>query len=75
MKVTADEGSPNGKVQIKKGGKVIGKAKLHDGIAVVKVTKNFKPGKISLVAKYVGNANFKPSTDKFKVRVVKKKLR
>ena len=69
VKVKADEGSPNGKVQIKKGGKVIGTAKLDDGVAKIKVTKNFKPGKISLVAKYLGNNNFKPSTDKFKVRV------
>lgn len=72
VKVKADEGSPNGKVQIRKDGKVIGTAKLDDGVAMVKVSKNFKPGKISLVAKYLGNGNFKPSTDNFKVRVVKR---
>jgi hypothetical protein len=72
VKVTADKGTPKGKVRIKKDGKVIGTAKLDDGIAWVKVTRNFKPGNISLVAKYVGNKNFKPSTDKFKVRVVRR---
>ena len=55
VKVTADEGTPNGRVEIKKGGKVVGKASLVNGAAWVKVTKKFPPGKVNLVAKYLGN--------------------
>ncbi len=73
VKVTSDEGTPKGKVQIRKGTKVIGTATLKNGRAVVLVKRNFPPGKVSLNAKYVGNDNFKPSTDGFKVRVVKRR--
>jgi len=73
VKVTADEGTPHGKVQIRKrGGKILGTARLVDGIAKVKVTKKFRPGKVRLVAKYLGNNNFKPSKDRFTVRVVRR---
>ncbi|HET9419956.1 MAG TPA: M4 family metallopeptidase [Nocardioides sp.] len=73
VKVTADEGTPTGRVEIKKGGKVVGKAKLDDGAAWVTVTKRFPPGKVDLVAKYLGSNKFKPSNDRFTVKVVKKR--
>ena len=75
VKVTADEGTPNGRVEIKKGGKVVGKAKLDGGAAWVKVSKKFPHGKVNLVVKYLGNTKFKPSNDRFTVKVVKKKRR
>ncbi len=73
VKVSADEGTPNGRVQIKKAGKLIGSAKLRNGFAMVKVTRHFRPGKYNLVAKYLGNDNFKSSADRFKVRVVRRR--
>ena len=71
VKVTADEGTPNGRVEIKKGGKVVGTATLDHGGAWVKVTKRFPPGKVNMVVKYLGNNKFKPSNDRFTVKVVK----
>ncbi len=73
VKVTADEGTPNGRVEIMKAGKVVGKATLDHGGAWVTVTKRFPPGKVNLVVKYLGNNKFKPSNDRFTVKVVRKR--
>ena len=53
----------------------INNATLDDGGAWVTVTKRFRPGMVDLVAEYLGNDNFKPSSDRFTVEVVKKKRR
>jgi len=73
IKVTSDDRNPGGKVQVQKAGTVIGTAWLHDGVAWVKVNRHFGPGKVNLVAKYVGNDNFKPSNDRFSVRVARRR--
>jgi len=74
IKVTTDTGVPVGRVQVLQGKKVLGTAVLNKkGVAAVKVTKRFKPGKVKLVAKFVGNQAFKGSSHKFTVKVVKKK--
>ena len=68
------EGPAVGRVQVVKGKKVLGSAVLNKkGLATVKVTKRFPPGKVRLVAKFVGNQAFKSSRDSFTVRVVKRR--
>jgi Bacterial Ig-like domain (group 3) len=71
VQVTAEEGQPTGTVQIKQGRKVVGEATLTDGVATVTVTKRFKPGNVDLVAAYLGNDDFEPSSAEFTVRVVR----
>jgi ABC-type phosphate transport system substrate-binding protein len=58
-------GSAAGKVVIKLGKKIVGKATVKDGVAVVKLTKPLKKGKNKLVAEYAGNAAFAASKLKF----------
>lgn len=72
VKVTADE-TPTGRVQVKKGGKVLEGARLNaNGVATLQVKADLPVGKNTLVAQYVGNSSFKKSSQTFTVTVRKK---
>ncbi|QIX27020.1 hypothetical protein ncot_10760 [Nocardioides sp. JQ2195] len=73
VKVTAPDTAVTGKVTITKGKKVVGKATLADGTAVIKVKgKKLKIGKNNLVANYSGSDTIKAGKDKFVIRVVRR---
>jgi Zn-dependent metalloprotease len=70
VKVKAEGGvEPTGKVKVFADGKKVGKGRLDDGKVVIKVTKNLKPGKYKVVAKYLGSSTVEPSKDKVKIRI------
>ncbi len=72
VKVTADD-VPNGRVQIRKGTKVLGRATLDArGVAVITVRARLGVGRHKLVAAYLGNASFEASKDRFTIRVVRR---
>ena len=73
VQVSADEARPTGTVQIERRGKVVGRAILQDGVAVVRVKKRMPVGEVNLVASYLGNDDFEPSSDQFTVRVVRRR--
>lgn len=61
---------PTGKVVAKEGKKVVGKATLNGGKAVIRLVKTLKRGKHKITVKYTGIPSIKGSSDKV---VVKKK--
>ena len=62
-------GAAAGKVVIKVGAKTVGKGKVKNGVAVIKLTKPLKKGKNKLVAKYAGNSAFAASKLKFVIKI------
>ena len=64
-------GTAAGKIVIKLGKKTVGKGKVKDGVAVVKLTKPLKKGKNKLVAKYAGNSAFAASKLKFVIKITR----
>lgn len=63
--------TPSGVVKLKKGSKVVGKARLVDGRAVVSVA-GLRPGVYRLTAVYGGTTAFAASKDKVRVRVTRR---
>lgn len=60
--------APSGVVKLLKGTKVVGKATVRKGVAVVRVT-GLRPGRHQLTARYVGTTAFGGSSDKVRVRI------
>lgn len=72
IKVTAIDAEPTGTVKLFASGKKVGKGMLNSsGKLVIKVTKNLKPGKYKMVAKYPGTSAVQRSRDKVRVRISK----
>jgi hypothetical protein len=70
VKVKAEGVAPRGKVKLLADGKKVGKGRLNaKGKVIIKVTKNLKPGKYKVVAKYRGSSTVEPSKDKVKIRI------
>lgn len=61
-------GAATGTVKIKRGSKVVAKAKVKNGKAILKL-KGLKKGVHKLVAKYSGDKNFAKSKLKFKITI------
>ncbi len=70
VEVGSDAGQVNGIVRIIKNHKVLGQAKLKNGVAKAKIRLN-KVGRVKLLALYLGGNNYGRSHDRFKVRVVR----
>jgi Zn-dependent metalloprotease len=71
-KVTATGTTPTGTVQIWTGGKRVGSGTLNSSGAVkIWITKDFPVGTRTFTAKYLGSTMVKPSSDTFRVRIVK----
>lgn len=69
--VKADGLTPTGKVEISENGKVIAKGKLKNGKVTITIEKNLKVGKHTLLVKYLGSDEAKPSKVKLTVKVIK----
>ena len=59
----------NGKVVLRIDGKRVGRASLKNGRVTIKVQKNFRPGKHTVVARYLGSKHVKASQGSAKFRV------
>lgn len=69
-RVKAKDGSTvTGKVLVRIDGKKMGRVSLKDGKAVLKVTKNLRPGSHRLVARYLGSETVKSSKDTLRFRI------
>ena len=76
MVKVSGEGVPTGTVQVADGTRVLGEASVRpNGTARVLVKKPLRSGKYDLTATYLGDESFAPSSDTFKVWVVKKRRR
>lgn len=68
LTATAPGTSADGKVVVKRGKKVVGKGTLRNGKLTLTLKKQ-KPGKVSYVVTYAGNAGVAPAKATVKVRV------
>ena len=75
IKVKSTTDNVSGKVKVVKRGKTLAKGKVKDGKAKLKIRKNLRVGKHTLVAKFLGSDTLLRSKDSFKVRVVRHRRR
>lgn len=73
VKVRVPHVKTRGRVVIRSGRRVVGKGRVHDGKATIRVKKFKKPGKKRLRVRYLGNAKIKADTDRLRIRVVKRR--
>ncbi len=62
-------GAASGKVVIKLGTLIVGRGRVKNGVAVIKLSKPLKKGRNKLVAKYAGNSAFAASKLKFVITI------
>ena len=73
VKVTSDGGTPVGNVVLSKGAFRLGRDDLNrNGVAFITVQRVFRVGEHTLTAAYKGADRFKPSSQNFTVRVVRR---
>ncbi len=60
-----------GRVEIARAGDRVGSDLLRTAWRFIRVNRDFQPGRINLVAKYLGATSFETSSDRFTVRVVR----
>ncbi|SDD43994.1 glycosyl hydrolase [Nocardioides lianchengensis] len=70
-------GQPSGRVRVLRHGKQVGSARVVDGIATVRVklSRATRPGKVTLVLRYSGDASYRADRAVTKVAVTKSRRR
>lgn len=73
VKVTAESGTPDGRVVIKKGKLRLGRGELNArGVTTITIQRVFAVGRHTLTARYRGSEGFQPSSTDFRIRVVRR---
>lgn len=68
--VRAAQLKPSGRVVVRAGGKVVGKAKVKKGTVTLRLQRFAKPGRKRLKVSYLGSSIVKAGTDRLAIRVV-----